>query len=275
MRRNISIPGSSTPSDFSPKMRARPSFAGLPWPQGRSGLDRRTLTTRTWRALGGGRSFPRPAHPNSNVVTPNSFERSIAGSGPVYIRAVSNAGIRSRAATKLSFKDHLANWFFLEHLLENATIFVACSRYLELGIFDDAALALEEIAPEDKTRSEVLGARVAIYLAAEKWDMAVAVANHLVKIEPENSGWWINLAYATRRCEGIESAEAILHRARELHHDNAMIEFNLACYASVAGRFEEAKARLKRAIELDKRFQKLAIDDEDLRPLWRWIADLA
>jgi Flp pilus assembly protein TadD len=149
------------------------------------------------------------------------------------------------------------------------------SGYLELGMLDDAALALEEIAPEEKTRSEVLGVRVAIYLAAEKWDMAAAVANHLVKVEPETSGWWINLAYAKRRCEGIESAEAILLRARELHHDNAMIEFNLACYASVAGRFEEAKERLKRAVELDKQFQKVAIDDEDLRPLWDWIADLA
>ena len=146
---------------------------------------------------------------------------------------------------------------------------------LNLGMLDDAALALEEIEPEDKTRSEVLGARVGIYLAAKKWDMAAAVASHLVKIEPETSGWWINLAYAKRRCEGIESAEAILLRARELHHDNAMIEFNLACYASVAGRFEEAKERLKRAVELDKQFQKVAIDDEDLRPLWDWIADLA
>jgi hypothetical protein len=40
-------------------------------------------------------------------------------------------------------------------------------------------------------------------------------------------------------------------------------------------RFEEAKERLKRAVELDKQFQKVAIDDEDLRPLWDWIADLA
>jgi Flp pilus assembly protein TadD len=152
---------------------------------------------------------------------------------------------------------------------------LASSGYLELGMLDDAALALEEIAPEEKTRSEVLGVRVAIYLAAEKWDMAAAVANHLVKVEPETSGWWINLAYAKRRCEGIESAEAILLRARELHHDNAMIEFNLACYASVAGRFEEAKERLKRAVELEKQFQKVAFDDEDLRPLWDWIADLA
>ena len=141
-------------------------------------------------------------------------------------------------------------------------------------MLDDAAMALEEIAPEDKTRSEVLGARVGIYMAAEKWEMAVAVASHLVKTEPETSGWWISLAYASRRCESIETAEAILLRARELHHDNAMIEFNLACYASVAGRFEEAKERLKRAVELDKQFQKLTVDDEDLRPLWEWIVDL-
>jgi lipopolysaccharide biosynthesis regulator YciM len=44
---------------------------------------------------------------------------------------------------------------------------------------------LEEIKPEDKTRNEVLGARVNLYLAAKKWDMAAAVASHLVKVEPE------------------------------------------------------------------------------------------
>ena len=111
-------------------------------------------------------------------------------------------------------------------------------------------------------------------MAAKKWEIAAAVASHLVRVEPENCDWWINLAYAKRRCEGIECAEAILLRARRLHHDNAMIEFNLACYASVTGRFEEAKTLLKRAIELDKHFQKLAIDDEDLQPLWDWIVDL-
>jgi hypothetical protein len=38
--------------------------------------------------------------------------------------------------------------------------------------------------PEDKTRSEVLGARVGIYLAAKKCDMAATVTSHLVKTEP-------------------------------------------------------------------------------------------
>ena len=39
-------------------------------------------------------------------------------------------------------------------------------------MFDDAAKVLEDIEPEDKTRNEVLYARVDIYLAAKKWNMA-------------------------------------------------------------------------------------------------------
>jgi len=46
---------------------------------------------------------------------------------------------------------------------------LASSGYLELGMFDAAALVLEEIAPEDKNRNEVLGAHVNLYMAAEKW----------------------------------------------------------------------------------------------------------
>ena len=42
---------------------------------------------------------------------------------------------------------------------------LASSGYLELGMLDDAALAFEEIAPEDKNRNEVLGARVNLYMA--------------------------------------------------------------------------------------------------------------
>ena len=63
-------------------------------------------------------------------------------------------------------------------------------------MLDDAALVLEEIEPEDKTRNEVLGARVNLYMVAKKWDMAAAVASHLVKVDPQTAGWWISLAYA-------------------------------------------------------------------------------
>ena len=42
----------------------------------------------------------------------------------------------------------------------------------------------------------------------------------------------------------MEEAEAILLRAQEIHPGNALIVFNLACYASVCARLEEAKVRL-------------------------------
>ena len=74
--------------------------------------------------------------------------------------------------------------------------------------------------------------------------------------------------------EGVEMAEPLLLRAQAIHPKVAMIAFNLACYASVTGRFEEAKIRLQHAIELDKDIRGIALDDEDLRPLWDWIAHL-
>ena len=54
----------------------------------------------------------------------------------------------------------------------------------------------------------------------------------------------------------------------------AMIAFNIACYASIMGLIEEAHERLRHAIELDKNIRLLALDDEDLRPfvgLDRWL----
>jgi Flp pilus assembly protein TadD len=93
-------------------------------------------------------------------------------------------------------------------------------------------------------------------------------------VDPQTTGWWISLAYAVRRGESVEKAEAILLRAQAIHPKVAMIAFNLACYASVTGRMKEAKERLQRAIKLDKDIRGSALDDEDLRPLWEWITGL-
>jgi hypothetical protein len=70
-----------------------------------------------------------------------------------------------------------------------------------------------------------------------------------------------SFAYAVRRTESVEN-EAILLRAQAIHPKVAMIAFNLACYASITGRTEEAKERLRRAIKLDKDIRGLALDDE-------------
>jgi Flp pilus assembly protein TadD len=148
---------------------------------------------------------------------------------------------------------------------------LASRGYLELGMFDDAEQALEQIRGEDKTQREVLHAALVISLAAENWDRAVAIAADLVKAEPKNPTTWILLAYAVGHAGNVEQMESVLFKARKWHPRDPLILFRLACCASVTGRIEEAKLRLGNAIDLDESVRRLALDDEDLRPLWDWL----
>jgi hypothetical protein len=86
----------------------------------------------------------------------------------------------------------------------------AATGFLELGMFDDAAMELENIEPEERARPEVMGLRVELYHDAEKWTAMEAVARHMIKVHPQVPGWWIQWAFATRRAVSIESAMEIL-----------------------------------------------------------------
>lgn len=46
------------------------------------------------------------------------------------------------------------------------------------------------------------------------------------------------------------------------------MHYNLACYDSVLGELEMAKARLQHALKIDPGMRLAALDDEDLKPLW-------
>jgi Flp pilus assembly protein TadD len=139
-------------------------------------------------------------------------------------------------------------------------------------MFEDARLALEQINLEDKTRREVSCAALIIHLAAENWDMAVTIAADMVKAEPRNPATWILLAHAVRHAGDVAQMEMVLYKARAWHPRDPLILFKLACCASVTGRIEEAKLRLGNAIHLDEKVRRLALHEEDLRPLWDWIA---
>lgn len=153
-------------------------------------------------------------------------------------------------------------------------LLVEASGYIELGMLEEAAKTLEGIRAEDETRSEVLSVRLGLYMAEKRWALAAQVARHLVESGPENAGAWVNLAYSVRRSESLSEAERILLKARSFHPNDALITYNLACYACVAGHTEEAKSRLQLAFDLAPSFRDLAREDLDLRPLWDWVSHL-
>ena len=68
-------------------------------------------------------------------------------------------------------------------------------------------------------------------------------------------------------------AEALLLPALEHFPTESTIPYNLACYACVLGRVEEARRLLERAIEVSgdggDKVKLAALDDPDLQRLWQ------
>jgi hypothetical protein len=141
------------------------------------------------------------------------------------------------------------------------------SGYLELGLVSQAAAELQAIPRQDRRRSEVLPARMAVLQAQEKWGALRTAARAWVKHQPEDPGGWITWAYATRRSVSLHAAEAILLNGLKRHPREATLLFNLSCYASVRGDQALARDFLTRAVAVDKAFATLARTDPDLAGL--------
>ena len=148
----------------------------------------------------------------------------------------------------------------------------AAIGYLELGMLDESAGELENLPPEGRTSSAVLCVRMEIYRSAKKWSLMEVVARELWKRHPDDSAYWINLAWATRRSESIEAAQIILLEALEKFPNDAMTNYNLGCYACQLGAMEEAKKFVGDAIKLDSKYKLMALDDPDLESLWETFA---
>jgi tetratricopeptide (TPR) repeat protein len=144
----------------------------------------------------------------------------------------------------------------------------AAAGYVELGMFLEANTELEKIDPFNRAAPEVLAVRIAIYRGLEKWELMQEIAKRLADFQPDDIQWTILLAYATRRANSIQAAKEVLLNAEPKFPKEPAIKYNLACYFCQTGDVETAKNCLKRAFEIDSNWRMVALEDQDLRPLW-------
>jgi Tfp pilus assembly protein PilF len=142
--------------------------------------------------------------------------------------------------------------------------------YLELGMLAEAAAELEHFTGADAQTKEVLAVRLALLHEQKNWPAVRDLACELVQRDPAESAMWITWAYATRRADSLDAAEKILFDAEKLHPSEAIVHFNLGCYACQRGDLPAARRRVKTAIGLDEKFAAIADTDPDLEPLRAW-----
>lgn len=151
---------------------------------------------------------------------------------------------------------------------EIAASFLRATGYLELGLVEDALAELDGLPPEEQGISLVLHLRVDAYFRMEKWQEASEICLPMLEREPDDAAWWIQSAFSVRRSDSIAKAEEILRRGLGFHPRHSLIHYNLACYACVQGREDEAFGLLAKVApeELDL-FLKMAKGDPDLKTI--------
>lgn len=154
----------------------------------------------------------------------------------------------------------------------------AAEGWLELGDETEALRELENISPPEKNHPVVLELRFQILAKKGEWDACRVIAGTITRQLPDFAGGWLHLAYATRRAKGgsEQAAFDILQPISAIFPDEPTIPYNLACYVCQLGDLPEARRWLKRAFAIgDKKQMKLmALDDADLKPLWKEIPQM-
>ncbi|MFM9031151.1 MAG: TPR end-of-group domain-containing protein [Opitutaceae bacterium] len=141
--------------------------------------------------------------------------------------------------------------------------------YLALGLLRHAAAELRAVATKDRKLPAVLAARAEVHLEAKEWQRLVTTGRELAKRPPGTPQGWIHWAYALRELGRIEQALAVLQEAEPLHPKVGVIQFNLACYHCLLGDLPAAKRRLERACRIKPDWKKNALEDPDLKGLWK------
>jgi hypothetical protein len=159
----------------------------------------------------------------------------------------------------------------------------AASGWLLLGSDAEAAEDLKRIDPQYRSHPDVLEVRWQLHARAQNWDVCLDIASTIVEIDPNRASGWIGRAYSLRQVPtgGLQAAFDSLLPVAERFPAEPMIPFGLACYACQLGDLEEGRFWLCKAFDAakssgrEKRLRSMALDQPELEPLLRKIAELS
>lgn len=167
----------------------------------------------------------------------------------------------------------------MERLEPPASHYISAAvGWLELGNLAEARAELDHLSTELQGHPDVLEVRWLMCAEEAQWEEGLRIARTLLASAPERSAGWLHQAYALRRVPegGIKKAWDALLPAFDKFPKEALISYNLSCYACQMQQLEAARVWLKRALVIGgkERYKRMALEDKDLEPLWQEIKTL-
>jgi predicted Zn-dependent protease len=139
--------------------------------------------------------------------------------------------------------------------------------YSELGMLDDALAQLDQLDTEHEDRLEILRMRVDILLRKQNWKDALRLSLRFCDANPNQPFGYVHAAFCLHELGRTSEAKQTLLDGPAALLDEPVYYYNLACYDTVLGNLEQAKAYLRASFRLDKSFRELAKSDPDLKQI--------
>jgi tetratricopeptide (TPR) repeat protein len=142
--------------------------------------------------------------------------------------------------------------------------------YLELKLPDRALATLDRIENPGTFLPNVLYLRGEALRSLDRFTEALEPLEKAAELAPSNVHVWLALGWCYKRTGRLAAAVAGLERALEADpkpEEEALITYNLACYASLEGKKDRALALLAKAFSLDAHYRDLVQAETDFDPL--------
>lgn len=140
--------------------------------------------------------------------------------------------------------------------------------FFDLGMFNDAWAALDDLPPEDKAHPLVALLRLDILLALDRWDDAIALGTGACHQWPIIDGFFLKTVTALMELRDYEKGRDLLLAGPESLQQKAAYWYDLACCQCSLGELERAKKSISKCFDLDKGLRMRALYDLDLEALW-------
>jgi len=139
--------------------------------------------------------------------------------------------------------------------------------YLELGMAQHALEVLARLGTQTSLTGEALYLRGEALRELHRYGEAVVPLKLAAKENPENIRAWLALGWCYKRVGRLYDAIKSLESAQLIDPEDPLINYNLACYFSLARRKDLALDYLSRALELDFNYRELIDQEQDFDSL--------